>query len=96
MATASDVPGESENEFAYRLLKTLRGSLLLSFIAIGIGLVLLAAVFDHFETVTTLLGYPMTITSQDGIIAGMFGVFGISSIAAAGGFYLLLRWHASD
>lgn len=81
MATASESDPRRANELLYRLLKLLRGSLLLSIVAIGVLLLLLAAVFEA----------PVELTSQDGVIAGMLGVFGISAIVSAGSFYVLLK-----
>ncbi|MFC4439978.1 MULTISPECIES: hypothetical protein [Natrialbaceae] len=81
METATEKDTDPEEELMYRLLKTLRGSLLLSFVAIGVVLLLVAAVFES----------GVQITSQDGVIAGMLGVFGISAIVSAGSFYLLLK-----
>lgn len=81
METATEKDTDPEEELMYRLLKTLRGSLLLSFVAIGVVLLLVAAVFES----------GVQITTQDGVIAGMLGVFGISAIVSAGSFYLLLK-----
>ncbi|WP_306061559.1 hypothetical protein [Natronococcus wangiae] len=81
MATASKSEPRRTEELLYRLLKVLRGSLLLSIVAIGVVLLLVAAVFES----------GVQLTSQDGIIAGMLGVFGISAIVSAGSFYLLLK-----
>lgn len=81
METATEKDTRPAEELMYRLLKTLRGSLLLSFVAIGVVLLLVAAVFES----------GVQITTQDGVIAGMLGVFGISAIVSAGSFYLLLK-----
>lgn len=81
MATASKSESRRTEELLYRLLKVLRGSLLLSIVAIGVVLLLVAAVFES----------GIQLTSQDGIIAGMLGVFGISAIVSAGSFYVLLK-----
>lgn len=77
MATVADGERRSTEDLIYRFLKTLRGSLLLSIVATGGLLVLIATVFDS----------SVTITSQDGVIAGMLGVFGVSAIIVAGSFY---------
>lgn len=77
MATVADGERRSAEDLIYRFLKTLRGSLLLSIVATGGLLVLIATVFDS----------SVTITSQDGVIAGMLGVFGVSAIIVAGSFY---------
>lgn len=79
MATASDT--DRRTGVLYRFIKELRGSLLLSTVAVGVGLIAFAALLDS----------PITITQNDGILAGMFGVFGISAILAGGTFYLLLK-----
>ena len=81
MATARQNERRSAEELLYRLLKILRGSLLLSIVAIGVVLLLIGAVFES----------GVQFTSQDGVIAGMLGVFGISAIVSSGSFYLLLR-----
>ncbi|NKE36114.1 hypothetical protein GWG54_09845 [Natronococcus sp. JC468] len=80
MVTTSKSESSRTDEPLYRLLKVLRGSLLLSTIAIGVGLLLIGAVFE----------LPVQFTSQDGVIAGMLGVFGVSSIVSAGSVYLAL------
>lgn len=86
MSTASESEPSRTEEPLYRLLKTLRGSLLLSVVAIGILLLLVGAVFE----------LPIQFTDQDGVLAGMFGVFGISAIVSAGSFYALLKWLRRD
>lgn len=79
MATVSDT--DRRTGVLYRFIKELRGSLLLSTVAVGVGLIAFAVLLDS----------PITITQNDGILAGMFGVFGISAILAGGTFYLLLK-----
>ncbi|MFC4986733.1 hypothetical protein [Saliphagus infecundisoli] len=81
MASATDENVSPQRRFLYRKLKVLRGSLLLSTVAIGVVLLLVAAIFES----------GLTITRNDGVLAGMFGVFGISTILAGGTFYLLLK-----
>lgn len=78
-ATQSDTDSNTPNDVLYRALKTLRGSFLLSIVAMGVVLVLGGVVFDS-----------VAITRQDGVIAGMLGVFGISAIVVGGAFYALL------
>ncbi|WP_255171450.1 hypothetical protein [Natrononativus amylolyticus] len=93
MATVADSEsGEVEepesvesNSVTYRILKLLRGSFLLSLVAVGILLLAVGMVFE-IANVTTF-----EITSQDGVIAGMLGVFGISSIIAGGLFYVVIQ-----
>ena len=77
-------PAETQS-LTYRTLKLLRGSLLLSFVAVGVLLFAVGMVFE-IANVTSF-----EITNQDGIIAGMLGVFGVSSIIAAGTGYVLLQ-----
>ncbi|WP_323173434.1 hypothetical protein [Natrialba sp. PRR66] len=82
MATASESDPSQTDEPLYRILKILRGSLLLSAVAIGVLLLVIGVVFE----------LPFQFTSQDGVIAGILGVFGITAIVSAGSFYVLLTW----
>ncbi|MFC4986458.1 hypothetical protein [Saliphagus infecundisoli] len=81
MASATDEDASPRWRFLYRELKALRGSLLLSTVAIGVVLLGVAVVFES----------GLTITRNDGVLAGMLGVFGISAILVGGTFYLLLK-----
>lgn len=81
MASTTDENADPRRRFLYRELKALRGSFLLSTVAIGFVLLLVAAVFES----------GLTITRNDGVLAGMLGVFGISAILVGGTFYLLLK-----
>ncbi|WP_114576446.1 hypothetical protein [Saliphagus sp. LR7] len=76
-----DENASPRRQFLYRELKVLRGSLLLSTVAIGVVLLGVAAVFES----------GLTLTRNDGVLAGMLGVFGISAIVVGGTFYLLLK-----
>lgn len=81
MATAPDTDSSPTNELLYRFFKELRGSLLMSTVAIGFVLFFVGAIFES----------SITITQQDAVLAGMFGVFGISAIIGGGSFYILLK-----
>ncbi|UHQ98540.1 hypothetical protein HYG81_23520 (plasmid) [Natrinema zhouii] len=85
LSTQTDSDPNTSNERLYRALTILRGSFLLSIVAIGVVMLLLGAIFDS-----------ISLTQQDGVIAGMLGVFGLSAIAFGGTFYVLLalisRW----
>lgn len=81
MASAPDEDVNPTRRFLYRELKALRGSLLLSTVAIGVVLLGVAVVFES----------GLTITRNDGVLAGMLGVFGISAILVGGTFYLFLK-----
>lgn len=81
MASVTDENANPRRRLLYRKLKALRGSLLLSAVATGFVLLLVAVVFES----------GLTLTQNDGVLAGMFGVFGISAILAGGSFYLLLK-----
>lgn len=85
MSTIAETDSDQSKSAVYRVLKSVRGSLLLSFVAVGLILLLIGMGFE-IANVTSL-----EITQQDGIIAGMIGVFGVSSIVAAGLFYLVLQ-----
>lgn len=80
MEQTSSVSSPSEEKL-FRLLKTLRGSLLLSTVAVGFVLVGIAAIFDS----------PISITQEDAVLAGMLGVFGFSAIIAGSLFYVGLK-----
>lgn len=73
----------ASNDYLYRFVKTLRGSLLLSTVAIGFALLAVAVLLDS----------PVTITSpyDDAVLAGMFAIFGVSAILGGGSFYLVLK-----
>lgn len=81
MAIQTDADSNRTNEFIYRFLKTLRGSFLLSTVAVGVALFFIGIIFES----------SITITQQDRVLAGMFGVFGISAVTAGGSLYILLR-----
>ena len=85
MATTTEDQPQQDSDLIYRTLKTLRGSFLLSTAAAGVVLLTGAALFEF----SAMLAF--SITSQDGIIAGMLGVFGVSAIVAGGSFYGLLK-----
>lgn len=68
-------------EVTYRLLKAIRGSLLLFFVANGVVLLFFAIIFES----------SIELTQQDGVIAGILGVFGISAIVFAGSSYAILK-----
>lgn len=80
MATA-DADTSPTDELLYRLLKELRGSLLLSLVAFGVVLLFVAVIFES----------GLTVTQHDPVLAGMFGVFGISAILGGGTFYVVLK-----
>ncbi|WP_137290786.1 hypothetical protein [Natronorubrum halophilum] len=81
MSTPPTTDSNSASNRLYRFLKELRGSLLLSTVAFGFVLLFIAVVFES----------SLTITQGDPVLAGMFGVFGISSIVGAGSFYVVLK-----
>lgn len=83
MSPTPDTDSTASDELLYRFVKELRGSLLLSTVAIGVVLILFAVVLDS----------PLTITSakDDPVLAGMFAIFGISAILGGGSFYVLLK-----
>lgn len=81
MSTAANTDSNSRNELLYRFLKELRGSLLLSMVAIGFVLIFVGVIFES----------SITVSQQDDVLAGMFGVFGISAIIGGGVCYVALK-----
>lgn len=81
MSTAANTDSNSRNELLYRFLKELRGSLLLSMVAIGFVLIFVGVIFES----------SITVSQQDDVLAGMFGVFGISAIIGGGACYIALK-----
>lgn len=81
MSTPPTTDSNSATDHLYRFLKELRGSLLLSTVAFGFVLLFVAVIFES----------SLTITQADPVLAGMFGVFGISAILGAGSFYGVLK-----
>ncbi|WP_436925646.1 hypothetical protein [Halosimplex amylolyticum] len=81
MASVTDETANPRWQTLYWGLKALRGSLLLSAVAAGFVLLLVAAVFES----------GLTITQNDGVLAGMLGVFGLSAIVTGGVGYALVR-----
>ncbi|WP_207592751.1 hypothetical protein [Halomontanus rarus] len=81
MSTAANTDSNSRNELLYRLLKELRGSLLLSMVAIGFVLIFVGVIFES----------SITVSQQDDVLAGMFGVFGVSAIIGGGVCYIALK-----
>lgn len=83
MSPTPDTDSTATNDLLYRFVKELRGSLLLSTVAIGVVLILFAVILDS----------PLTVTSpyDDAVLAGMFAIFGVSAILGGGSFYLLLK-----
>lgn len=71
MASVPEPSAGARRDALYRLLTALRGSLLLSSIAAGVALLLVAAVFES----------PLRLTQSDGVLAGILGVFGVSAVA---------------
>lgn len=85
MSTQTTTDSTLATEHLYRVLKTLRGSLLLSTIVMGVILFLIAVFFEVVNQSYLML------TEHDGVFAAMFGVFGISAIVAGSFFYLVLK-----
>lgn len=85
MSTVTKSDSDQSQSGVYRVLKAIRGSILLSFVTVGLFLLGVGMIFE-IANVTSL-----EITQQDGIIAGILGVFGISSVVAAGIGYSILR-----
>jgi hypothetical protein len=85
MSTATESDSNPLQSGIYRVLKAIRGSILLSFVSVGLFLLGVGMIFE-IANVTAV-----EITQQDGIIAGMLGVFGISAVAAAGIGYGILQ-----
>ncbi|WP_276256404.1 hypothetical protein [Halomontanus rarus] len=81
MSTAANTDSNSRNELLYRFLKELRGSLLLSMVAIGFVLIFVGVIFES----------SITVSQQDDVLAGMFGVFGVSAIIGGGVCYIALK-----
>lgn len=77
----TNVASSPREEMLFRFFKTLRGSLLLSTVAFGFVLLFIAAIFNS----------SILITQEDGVLAGMIGVFGLSAIIAGSSFYVGLK-----
>lgn len=70
MGVSDNNSGNDLRGVIYRVLKTLRGSFLLSLVAFGIVLFAFAV----------LINTSISFTGQDGVIAAILGIFGISAV----------------
>lgn len=84
MSVADNTSKKDLRDGVYRVLKTLRGSFLLSLIAVGVVLFATAILVDS----------GIRFTGQDGVIAAMLGIFGISAaIFGVVGYLALMALH---
>lgn len=80
MGVSDNTSGNDLRGVTYRVLKTLRGSFLLSLVTIGVVLFAIAVIVDT----------GIRFTGQDGVIAAILGIFGISAVLFGAVGYLAL------